>query len=435
MTVGLLFAAILILVTLHQLLLRAADAATHARAAQIGQVLSTEGLRGVDAPLLATAHNVTLIQVIDSHGVIQLTNDERFGRPMARPMPPGERSTLHGTHGDATDEEFQATALGVASPQGPMTVVVGAAESPINWTVLIVAILCCIVFPVIVILMAVLTHHFVGRTLRPVMAIVHRVGDITGGDLDQRVPVPNTDDEIATLARTMNAMLDRIESARAQQLQFVGDASHELNSPLTTLVGLLDLARTKNTAIEPATIETVMLPDALRLQQMVADLLLLARADERGVPLRVGDVDLDDIVSAEATRLAALSPHTVEAHIVAARVRGDGEKLTRALRNIADNAGRHAMSTVTFTMAVDSHDATVTITVTDDGDGIPDDDKHRVTERFVRLESARDRGSGGSGLGLAIVAEIVRAHHGGILIADAPEGGATVGFTLPSEAR
>lgn len=281
--------------------------------------------------------------------------------------------------------------------------------------------------------MAFLTYVFVGRALRPVDDIRARVEEISGGDLTQRVPVPATGDEVSALAVTMNEMLARIEVSRTQQLQFVNDASHELNSPLTTLVGLLDLSSVKRQPIDPDTVDSVMLPDALRLQQMVADLLLLARADESGVPLLLDDVDLDEIVSAEVTRLDAVTDHVVDARIVAARVRGDADKLARALRNIADNAARHAASRLSVTMSRDVADHTVTITVADDGDGIPDDDKARVTERFVRLDASRQRGSGGSGLGLAIVSEIVRAHGGTVVITDADGGGAAVGFRLSVE--
>ena len=128
-----------------------------------------------------------------------------------------------------------------------------------------------------------------------------------------------------------------------------------------------------------------------------------------------------------------MTDHIVDARIVAARVRGDADKLARALRNIADNAARHASSSLSVTMSRDVVDATVTIMVADDGDGIPDGDKARVTERFVRLDASRQRGSGGSGLGLAIVSEIVRAHGGTVVITDADGGGAAVGFRLSVE--
>ena len=276
-------------------------------------------------------------------------------------------------------------------------------------------------------------YYFVGRVLRPVEAIRRRVADITGGDLTQRVPVPATGDEIATLAATMNQMLGRIEDARGQQLRFVNDASHELNSPLTTLVGLLDLARVKGQPIDPDTIDAVMMPEAIRLQTMVADLLLLARADESGVPLRRTDVNLDEIVSSEVARLEATTDLTIDVAIIPVRLSGDAEKLSRALRNIADNAARHTRDTLSFAMTYDPDEGEATIAVSDNGPGIPDPDKTRVLERFVRLDSSRERASGGSGLGLSIATEIIRAHNGTMIVTDSDDGGATIGFTLPAD--
>ncbi|MGV9859836.1 ATP-binding protein [Gordonia sp. NPDC003425] len=425
-------AAIVMIGVLHHVLLRTADAATFARAELIAQSITAESLTDVDRQLLAPGQNVAAVQITDADGKLLLVNDPAYSQPMSPPVAAGQRLTIHGAHATDTDKEFQATAYGVATPQGTLTIQVGAEEAPINTTVITLAVLCCIVFPFIVIGMAVLTHHFVGRALRPVDDIRTRVDDINGGDLTQRVPVPGTDDEVAALAVTMNEMLDRIELSRLQQLQFVNDASHELNSPLTTLVGLLDLSHAKRQSIDPATVESVMLPDALRLQRMVADLLLLARADESGVPLSVDEVDLDEIVSDEVARLDALTDHRIDATIVAVRVRGDAEKLSRALRNIADNAVRHTRDHISIIMAQDSHHESVTVMVCDNGAGIADPDKSRVAQRFVRLDASRRRESGGSGLGLSIVTEIVRAHGGEVLIADSPQGGAAVGFRLPT---
>ncbi|NKY95971.1 HAMP domain-containing protein [Gordonia sputi] len=426
-------AAVVMVEALHHVLLRSADAATFARAEQIASTISTEGLGGIDESLLAGGQNVAVIQITDESGALRLANKPIYTRPMSPPVAAGQRLTIHGAHATDTEQEFQATAYGVKTAEGTLTIQVGAEEAPINATVVALGVLCSIVFPFIVVGMAFLTYVFVGRALRPVADIRARVDDISGGNLAQRVPVPATGDEVSALAVTMNEMLARIELSRTQQLQFVNDASHELNSPLTTLVGLLDLSSAKRQPIDPDTVDSVMLPDALRLKQMVADLLLLARADESGVPLHLDDVDLDEIVSSEVTRLEALTEHTVDAHIVAARVRGDADKLARALRNIADNAARHAAGRLCVTMQRDPDDTTITITVADDGEGIPDADKHRVTERFVRLDASRQRGSGGSGLGLAIVSEIVRAHGGTVIVGDADGGGASVGFRLAVE--
>ncbi|MGC4935331.1 sensor histidine kinase [Gordonia sp. DT30] len=429
-TLALGIAAVILVVAIHQILLRSADGATTSRAHQIADVLSTEGVRGVDRSLLAPTRDINLVQIVDAAGRVQLSSSPTPTARLAPAVPVGESAIVDGATTTPNGPEYRGTVLGVHTPDGPVTIEVGALERPIDWLVLVVGLMCCIVFPIIVIGIAILTYYFVGRALAPVEDIRRQVEEISGEGVNHRVPEPATGDEIATLASTMNAMLDRLDTARARQVQFVNDASHELNSPLATLVGLLDLARATGQPIDPDTVNTVMMPEALRLQSMVSDLLLLARADESGVPLQVTDVDLDEIVSAEITRLESLGRFTIDAHIVAVRVRGDPEKLARALRNIADNATHHARDRLGFSMTLDDAGTQVSVTVADDGPGIPDADKPRVAERFVRLDTARER-HGGSGLGLAIVTEIIRAHHGEVIVGDSPAGGAAIGFALP----
>lgn len=430
-TIALAVAAAILLVTIHQVLLHSADSSTAARAHQIAEAIRAEGIAGVDDAMLATARDVDLIQIVDSRGRVLLSSHPHTGGALTDPLPPGAQRTIRETRAMPGGTEYRGTILGTDSADGPLTIEVGTSEHRLDSTVALVAVLCCVLFPLIVIGMAVLTYHFVGRALRPVDDVRRQVEEISGGNTHQRIPVPTTGDEIATLTRTMNAMLDRIDAARSQQIRFVNDASHELNSPLTTLVGLLDLARETRHGIDAETVRGVMMPEALRLQVMVADLLFLARADERGIPLQLNDVDLDEMVSAEVTRLEALGRLHIDARIVAVRVRGDAATLARALRNIADNAARHAVGTLTFGIDLSPSGTGVTVTVADDGPGIPDADKDRILERFVRLDESRERASGGSGLGLSIVCEIVRAHGGTVTVADAPGGGAIVGFTLP----
>ncbi|WP_288812808.1 sensor histidine kinase [uncultured Gordonia sp.] len=425
-------AGLIMVIALHHILARSAEGATSARAQQIAGIVAAEGLRGVEPSLLTTAQNIAVIQVVDSAGNVRMASDEGYNRPLSQPLAAGEQRTFpSGRVHQNSDETYHVSAIGVRTPDGVLTVMVGSAVSPINATVLVVAALCGVVFPLVVAGMAALTYHFVGRALQPVEAIRRRVDDITGGDLAQRVPVPDSGDEIATLATTMNAMLGRLEESRLQQVRFVNDASHELNSPLTTLVGLLDLARVKGQTIDLDTIDSVMMPEAARLQTMIADLLLLARADESGIPLRLADVDLDEIVSAEVTRLEATTDLCVNVALVPIRLRGDAEKLGRALRNVADNAVRHTRDTLTVSMTHDAAAKVARVEVSDNGRGVPDADKSRVLQRFVRLDTSRERASGGSGLGLSIADEIVRAHDGTMIISDSTLGGATVGFVLP----
>jgi signal transduction histidine kinase len=162
----------------------------------------------------------------------------------------------------------------------------------------------------------------------------------------------------------------------------------------------------------------------------VEDLLLLAGADEHGLVPRRRQVDLDDLVFEEARRLRQGGGLRVEVGAVAAaQVEGDPGGLRRVLRNLGDNAARHASGRVRFALA--ERDGAAVLAVDDDGPGIPPADRVRVLERFVRLDDARARDAGGSGLGLAIAAELVAAHGGAISITASPLGGARVEVSLP----
>lgn len=430
--VALLVAGGVMVMVARNLLYGTADQATSTRANEIATEVKTEGVRGIDKALLNLNQYVDIVQIYDGSGTLLVSTYHGSTTPLGPSTTPGSEHVTDDRAPAAGAPEFRTSFVGVRSPDhGDVTVAVGTSETPLKWLVAVIALLCGLIFPIIVVLIAVLTYYFVGRSLEPVDAIRRRVDEISVGDLNQRVPVPATRDEIATLAVTMNQMLDRLEEARSRELRFVGDASHELNSPLTTLVGLFDLAELKGEGIDRETARDVMAPEARRLQYMVADMLLLARADESGVALRLGSVDLDDLVESEVRRLTALSDFKISATILPIQLDGDAEKLGRALRNLADNAIRHAASSISIDMVAD--DETVQITVSDDGPGVSDDDKDRILHRFVRLDSARTRTVGGAGLGLAIVAEIVRAHHGTMIVADAESGGAKIGFTLPLE--
>ena len=253
---------------------------------------------------------------------------------------------------------------------------------------------------------------------------------IHGGDLHRRVPIPQTDDEIAELARTMNDMLDRVESASLRQQQFVDDASHELRTPLTRMVADLEVA-IAHPAHEPSG-DTLarLLEDATDLQQLLNDLLYLARASSDQAIARE-EVDLDDIALRVARTVQPPSALRVDTTGVgAARVVGDARALERAVRNLVDNALRHATTTVAIATASDGMQSV--ITVDDDGAGVAVADRARIFERFTRLDEARSRGAGGAGLGLAIVADIARRHGGRVDVGASPAGGARFALALPS---
>jgi signal transduction histidine kinase len=176
-----------------------------------------------------------------------------------------------------------------------------------------------------------------------------------------------------------------------------------------------------------------VLAEDLRLQRLAEDLLLLTRADEQSLALRRRPVDLDDLVFDEARRLRGARGLRIDTTAVSAgRVDGDAAALRRMVRNLADNAARHAGRRLAFSVA--EPDGTVLLAVDDDGPGIPVADRGRVFERFVRLDDARSRDDGG-GLGLAIVAELAAAHGGTVAIASGPLGGTRVEVTFPRPAE
>ncbi|MFG2879642.1 sensor histidine kinase [Streptomyces sp. NPDC048337] len=274
---------------------------------------------------------------------------------------------------------------------------------------------------------AALAWWVTGHALRPVTAIRNGLAAVTASELDRRVPDPGGADEIAQLARTVNDTLDRLERSDARQRQFTADASHELRNPLAAVRSRLEVAlamdRPDRESVEAA------LADTERLQRIAADLLLLARLDggpePRAEPVDLALLAAEDVArrggSRVALRLDARAP------VPAA---GDPARLERALANLVDNALRYAREEVV--VRAGAADGWALLEVADDGPGIPEADRDRVFERFVRLDADRGRASGGTGLGLAITREIARAHGGDVRVLPAPGGGARLVLRIPS---
>jgi signal transduction histidine kinase len=310
-------------------------------------------------------------------------------------------------------------------------VLVGADRESVDRVIGTVAMLLAVGYPFVIALVAVATYRLVGAALRPVERIRAHVSSISTGQLGDRVPVPPTGDEIAHLAETMNNMLVRLEAGHLAQRRLVGDASHELRSPLATIIAALELANTRPDLVDSALIDGILLPEARRMRELLEDLLLLARADEQGLAGRTIEVDLDDLLDAERLRLQGIQGRTIGTTIAPVRVIGDPQQLARVVRNLVDNAVRHARSEVHLECRQDGVNAV--IEVCDDGAGIPEPQRARIFERFVRLDTPRARDSGGTGLGLAIVTEIVAAHHGTVQVTESAAGGARFVVTLPAD--
>lgn len=319
--------------------------------------------------------------------------------------------------------------LVVSEEERDQRVIAGVSLESNDETLRTVGLLLLAAVPLLTIVVAVTTWLVVGRALRPVERIRTEVAAITGDRLDRRVPVPDSQDEIAALAGTMNGMLDRLDAASRAQRRFVSDASHELRSPLATIRQHAETASAHPESTSVSELSGIVGDEGLRLQGLVEALLLLARLDE-GAPMRREEVDLDDLALAEASRLRMAGVEVDTSAVGAARVLGDPRLLGQVLRNLVDNASRHARSRVAIGVA--QHGPAAVVTVEDDGAGIPEPDRARVFDRFVRLDEARARDAGGSGLGLAIVRGIVDAAGGSIHVDAGTAGGARFTVVLPA---
>ena len=270
--------------------------------------------------------------------------------------------------------------------------------------------------------------------LRPVEDLRRRAAAVTPGE-PSNLPVPPAGDEISRLAVTLNDMLVRLQEAVEHERRFVADASHELRTPLALLQTELDLALRRprsreelESALHSAAEETQ------RLSRLAEDLLLIARADQGSLPIRLEVVSAGDLLADTAARFAGRAEHIgreLRLEKTALRVEADPLRVGQALANLVDNALTHGEGAVE--LAAEERDGLVELHVRDEGSGFPDDFRARAFDRFSRADEARSRG--GSGLGLSIVELVARAHGGTVGLADGPSGGADVWIALPRAAH
>ncbi|RPF28026.1 signal transduction histidine kinase [Georgenia muralis] len=428
-----------LVVLLQRSLVAGIDAAVTTRAEEIADLVPAAGLDRADpgavealtVAVAAASAQDSVVQVLAPDGRVMASSEDIDGEAALSPAHPAPGELVRQDRRTPVDDDrFRLVVTAADTDAGVYTVVVGQSLGAVEDSVQAVTALVAVGYPILLVVVGAATSWFVGRSLRPVEAIRAKVAGIGGRELTERVPVPAARDEVARLAVTMNQMLDRLEAAQRSQRQFVADASHELRSPIATLKAAAEiaLAHPDQADADPASVAAGTLAETSRLERLVNDLLLLARADERGLHPDRHEVDLDDLLTAEATRLRATTALHVTSRIHAVRVLGDAHQLAQALRNLVDNAGRHATAEVGLTLTRDG--AHAVIEVSDDGPGIPQADRERVFDRFVRLDDSRQRARGGSGLGLAIVREIATAHRGTVAVVDGPAG-ATLRLTLP----
>ncbi|MEO7148241.1 MAG: HAMP domain-containing sensor histidine kinase, partial [Terrimesophilobacter sp.] len=430
LTVG----AVALVGLVHSSLLANLDSAAATRAADITSLISTGTFPAI---LPAQTDDSSLIQVIDSSNSVVSASDNINGEPPILPTPPAVRAVA----------TFDLVSLPVGDPSVPFRIAVHPVTiaSGAGWVYIATSLaqveaattnlawLLVAAVPILIALVGVTVFVSAGRSLKPVDNI-RRQAESIGSDLRKRVPVPPSHDEVSRLAVTMNQMLDQLEMSAQKQKRFIGDASHELRSPLATLRAQVEISLAEPDTVNASdTLARVEL-QAIRMSDVIEDLLYLARVDEGGPRESHKQVDLDEVVLNEFRRLETAGQTAV--HLVrldGVRMAGSPRDLARMLRNIGDNAVRHARTGVWFALTSDADNAVITIA--NDGPPILVADQERIFDRFTRLDEARSRrpGDGGSGLGLSIAQEIAAAHGGNILVAShtVPEDRTSFIVTLP----
>ncbi|MCW2524216.1 MAG: hypothetical protein JWO63_2551 [Frankiales bacterium] len=419
-TVTLAVAGLALIFTVGKSLLNTLDSSAERTGGEVAALVKENKLPN---PVLAGSGGVSLVQVVDADNRVVAASPGGYSAVSI--LHPGELARIRDGRpltisGDRASTGAPVRVVGVrADVRGVQrTVLVATDLDRVLDSSRLLAHILLIAGPIVVLMMAALTWWIVGRTLRPVAALQRGAEELSAAGLSRsRLPIPAAEDEISSLATTLNAMLDRLDRANTKQRRFVGDAAHELRSPIASLRVQLEVAERTSHSADVGELTREALIDVDRLSRLIDDLLALARSDERGAltsraPIRLDEL-VTDILSAYQDQPVSVQP----AELTRVIAIGDRNGLQRVLVNLVDNAVRYAHSSVRVGAGTAEHDW-VYLSVTDDGPGIPADKREQVFDRFYRLDTARSREAGGTGLGLSIAREIVAAHGGQIQLAD-----------------
>ncbi|WP_427017332.1 sensor histidine kinase [Pseudarthrobacter sp. P1] len=422
---ALLIGGVLLLVLLQASLVSTTKTASQRVAADVAALITSQDVSEASQFVTNTAHAGQYVQILGAEGMVLASSDPSATTPVAALKPAAGQMVTQDVSSLASigdSDDFLIVATGVEAAGTVFTVVVASTVQVQVDTVSTVAWFMLGATPVLLAVVGAAVWVLVGRSLRQVERIRGQVASIDAGRLNERVDVPSTHDEIQALALalTMNTMLDQLQISDAEQRRFVSDASHELRSPLATLTAGVEISAADPTGQTWYEMKDVLAGETLRMSYLVDDLLTLAKANDGGIRIRMDDVDLDDVLDQEIRRLRSVSHHAVTADIAPARITGDARRLGQVLRNVLDNANRHARTRITVNLATGPRG--IVVDIDNDGEPVPEADRERVFERFVRLDRSRSRESGGSGLGLAIAAGIMAAHRGSITTTVGPNG-------------
>jgi signal transduction histidine kinase len=429
-TTALTIAGFALLITVGHSLVNTLDTSAERTGNEVAVLVQSNRLPN---PVLAGSGGISLMQVVDSDDrVIAASPGADAAVAILRPTElqgarNGRPFIVEGSRA-STDEQLRVIAVPADVPAGKRTVLVATGLGRVLDSSRLLQRYLMLGTPIAVVVMASLTWWVVGLTLRPVAALQRGAAQLSATRLAKsRLPVPVAHDEIRSLATTLNDMLDRLETATSKQRRFVGDAAHELRSPIASLRLQLEVAARLGPAADLHELTDDALIDVSRLSHLIDDLLALARSDERNssalrVPVRLDELARQAVAGYSGARVPVGIAEGITEPVT---VGGDPDWLHRVLVNLINNAVRHARSQVMVSAGITTGLAGqrhATLTIADDGPGIPDDRLEQVFDRFYRIDSARSRDDGGTGLGLAIVREIVTSHLGTISLHNTAPG-------------
>ena len=276
-------------------------------------------------------------------------------------------------------------------------------------------------------------------SLKPLDNMAIHAQKITSRNLHERMPLPNTGDELQQLSVSLNRMIERLEEAFHHISRFSADASHELRTPLTIMRGELETA-VQDPATGPEARETLgtVLEETVRLSKIVDQLLAMSRLDAGEAFVEVSRFDLSELVKTTVEHMRLLADEKkLSVNVEAAepvQVEGDRSRLQQIVVNLLDNAIKYTPAGGSVRVRVRAEEDKAVLMVTDTGIGISQEAQAHIFERFYRTDKARSRQLGGTGLGLSIVKSIGAAHGGQVSVQSTEGHGSTFRFEIPQSA-
>lgn len=393
------------------------------------------------------------VAVLDSEGNVRCDNLSQYSavavpvldrlKPGSMQINPGSPFSLPGSDG----VEWRAIAVPIMSNQGDGiagTLLLSSSTAAANRTMAQFALVFSGFGLAVLLLGAALTRILVTNTFAPLAEVERTALEISRGDFSKRIMVASPHTEVGHLGESLNVMLDRIDASFDERVRtieqmrrFISDAGHELRTPLVSVRGYAEMYRhgwlTETEQLDQA-MERIE-KEAIRMGLLVDDLLALARLDERR-PLELTPLDLNKIAADTALDTRVQAPDreiTVIEDASCPVVTGDEHKVQQVMTNLIGNALRYSPDGSPIEIRVSSDEAqhTAVFEVVDHGEGVPEQFREKIFDRFWRADTSRNRETGGSGLGLSIVQSIVDAHGGTVSVHETPGGGATFRVELP----